>query len=159
MTKHQNAIQLKKAMEGPAGNPPVQPARVIPMQWWRKRDISTTSFPAVNDTTVLPATARVFIKQNRQFAGVLLADIQFITAKDNYISLFANGRSYLLRQSLKDMEAILSADFVRIHRCHIINTLHLASFTGDEAVLGNQHLPIGANFYGQLVGSLFVLGR
>jgi DNA-binding LytR/AlgR family response regulator len=151
MSEHQNAKQLKKTMREPAGIPPVHPAPVIPMQWERKRGVSGTSFPSARNTTV-------FIKQSRQFTGVLLSDIQFITAKDNYISLFANGRSYLLRQSLKAMEAILPPCFVRIHRCHIINTLHLVSFTGEEAVLGNQHLPISSGFYGQLVQGLLVLG-
>jgi DNA-binding LytR/AlgR family response regulator len=155
MLIRQRAKQNQKVTGSPH---PARPAPVVSIQWERESNIAATPLPPANHAALLTHESRVFIKQNRRFVPVLVADIQFVAAKNNYISLFANGRSYLLRQTLKEMEALLPAGFIRIHRCHIINTRHLAGFTCDEAVLGSQHLPIGANFYDLLVESLFVLG-
>ena len=49
--------------------------------------------------------------------------LECIVAARNYVELFADGdRPYLLRMTMNDVQALLPpADFVRIHRSHIVN--------------------------------------
>jgi len=48
--------------------------------------------------------------------------VDFISAAGNYVELFCDNETYLLRATMKQVEQRLpTADFVRIHRCHIVN--------------------------------------
>jgi two-component system LytT family response regulator len=48
-------------------------------------------------------------------------EIDWIEAADNYARIWANGRSYLLRESLRELEARIGAlGFIRAHRRALI---------------------------------------
>ena len=48
-------------------------------------------------------------------------DIDWIDAAGDYMCVHAEGNVHILRSTMKDLEAKLSADFVRIHRSTIVN--------------------------------------
>jgi len=48
-------------------------------------------------------------------------DIEWIDAAGDYMCVHANGKVHILRSTMKDLEAKLSQDFVRIHRSTIVN--------------------------------------
>jgi len=48
-------------------------------------------------------------------------DIDWIDAAGDYMCVHANGKVHILRSTMKDLEAKLSQDFVRIHRSTIVN--------------------------------------
>jgi len=66
--------------------------------------------PAVRDQAIVVTTARG--------ATILpLRDIEWIEAADNYARIYTAGRSFLLRESMRQLEARVSAHgFVRAHR-------------------------------------------
>ena len=47
--------------------------------------------------------------------------IEWIDAAGDYMCVHAEGAVHILRSTMKDLEAKLSADFVRIHRSTIVN--------------------------------------
>ena len=49
------------------------------------------------------------------------ADIEWIDAAGDYMCVHAQGKVHILRSTMKDLEAKLSAEFVRIHRSTIVN--------------------------------------
>ena len=49
------------------------------------------------------------------------ADIEWIDAAGDYMCVHAQGKVHILRSTMKDLEAKLSADFVRIHRSTVVN--------------------------------------
>lgn len=49
------------------------------------------------------------------------ADIEWIDAAGDYMCVHALGKVHILRSTMKDLEAKLSAEFVRIHRSTIVN--------------------------------------
>jgi hypothetical protein len=60
-------------------------------------------------------------KRNREFI-LNLVDIDRIEADGNYVTLYVNGDSYPLRESLIRLEARLDPrHFARVHRGHIVN--------------------------------------
>jgi two-component system, LytTR family, response regulator len=70
----------------------------------------TATGPAAREQAIVVTTSRG--------ATVLpLRDIQWIEAADNYARIWASGRSFLLRESMRELEARVSAHgFIRAHR-------------------------------------------
>lgn len=51
------------------------------------------------------------------------ADIDWIDAAGDYMCVHAHGQVHILRSTMKDLEAKLGQEFVRIHRSTIVNVL------------------------------------
>jgi len=65
-----------------------------------------------------------------------VTDIEWLEAQGNYVNLHVSGRAYPLRSTMSGIEARLDpAQFVRVHRSHIVNIACLAEIepldTGD----------------------------
>lgn len=69
---------------------------------------------------------RIAIKTPGEVAIVRLADIQFVSAADQYVQIQAGDRELLSRESLAEMEKRLPREnFYRIHRSTIVNLRHI----------------------------------
>ena len=66
----------------------------------------------------LTAPDQAIVVTTNKGATILRArDIDWIESSDNYARLWTGGRSYLLRQSMRDLEQRVAADgFIRAHR-------------------------------------------
>jgi DNA-binding LytR/AlgR family response regulator len=80
---------------------------------------------------ILPAKIsyddKILLKVNNQMLFIKTGDIKFITAENQYSSVFVTGgKSYLLRTSMSSWEHKLpEANFLRIHRSTIINVNYI----------------------------------
>jgi two-component system LytT family response regulator len=87
------------------------------------------------------ATTRRFMVRSAGRVVFLKADeIDWIEAADYYARLHVGGHSYLLRESMNDLEAALDPDvFVRIHRSAIVNLDRVREmrslFRGEQMVI------------------------
>ena len=74
-------------------------------------------------------------------AGIVvlsLSDIDWIESADNYARVWTNGRSYLIRQSLRELEERLHEHgFVRAHRRALVRLDRIRSLNGDSALLAS----------------------
>lgn len=65
---------------------------------------------------------RVVVKDRGRAEFVRVEDIDWIEAAGNYLEIHATGRTRLIRETLKDMEARLDPErFVRVHRSRLVN--------------------------------------
>lgn len=65
---------------------------------------------------------RFTVRERGQFLVIRAADIDWFESASNYVELHVNGREYLLRVTLSDLEKKLDPmRFVRIHRSTIVN--------------------------------------
>ena len=65
---------------------------------------------------------RILLKHDGNVIVVLVADIDWIEAADNYVKVHARGARYLVRQTIKTLESQLDpAQFARAHRSAIVN--------------------------------------
>jgi two-component system, LytTR family, response regulator len=84
---------------------------------------------------------RVAVEVNEKIVLLKVADIRWMQSAGNYVRLHLPKASYLLRQSLKTLQAVLDPSrFLRIHRNAIVNLDHVEEF----------HLPINGNMFVQL---------
>lgn len=94
----------------------------------------------------------VYIKDGYRFIKLLLNDILYLTADDNYVKIVTEKRSLLIRNTLTKTTDILQRNyFVRVHRSYCINTNHIDSFTENEVVVKGDNIPIGRNYKDELM--------
>jgi two-component system, LytTR family, response regulator len=81
--------------------------------------------------TLRPAPAypeRLLLKQDGTVVVVLADDIDWIEAADNYVKIHARTGRYMVRESMKELEAKLDpARFARAHRSTIVNLSRVKS--------------------------------
>jgi two-component system LytT family response regulator len=65
---------------------------------------------------------RLLIRTGSEISFVTVAEIDWIDAADNYVRLHAQQRTYLMRETMKALEARLDPErFLRVHRSAIVH--------------------------------------
>ena len=91
-------------------------------------------------------------------------NLDWIEAANQYVRIHTNGRSYLMRDSLARVEALLPPSlFLRVHRSAIVqlarvSELRVASFTHRWLVLSNgQRVPVSQKRWKELRAAMLAL--
>ena len=107
-----------------------------------------------------PAT-RIVVRQGPRVHVIQAEKLDYAEAQDDYVSLHAEGKSYLKQQTLTDLERQLDPSrFVRVHRSYLLNLERLARIETEsgepKAVLlaDGTRLPLSRSGYGRLKGML-----
>lgn len=81
--------------------------------------------------------SRLFVRSGRAITPVAVSDVVWLEAQGDYVAAHTMRAQHLLHLSLNRLESRLDpARFSRIHRAHIVNLDHVASFRR----LGKDHL-------------------
>lgn len=76
---------------------------------------------------------QVFVRTGGTLLALAVDSIERIDGSDDYSSVWANGRGYLLYRRLAEFAELLApAGFLRVHRSHIVNTAHIVSARAAE---------------------------
>jgi two-component system, LytTR family, response regulator len=86
------------------------------------------------------ASNRLFVRANDRVVMLNPDDIHWCEAAGNYVKIHVHEQTYVVRQPLSEMEALLNpAVFARIHRSTIVNLDHVKEFqpwfSGEMIVL------------------------
>jgi len=88
---------------------------------------------------------RLFVRANGQLVAISISSIERIDGSDDYSSVHANGRTYLVSRRLSYFEATLrAAGFLRVHRSHIVNRNQLKGMRTRGGGGLELHLASGA---------------
>jgi DNA-binding LytR/AlgR family response regulator len=91
-----------------------------------------------------PQNEFIIIKSGYQNLKVLLSDVSYIEAMDNYVRIFTRQKTYTTLMSMKSVIGLLPANqFVRIHKSFIVSISKVVSFTKEIADLGSKQIPVG----------------
>lgn len=103
----------------------------------------------VQDTTNEKASPKdttedyFFVKTNRKIVRLNYADLLFVESYGEYVKLYTKDDIILALQTTAFMEHMLpAADFVRIHRSHIVNLSHIREIDGNEVYIDEYRLII-----------------
>ena len=82
---------------------------------------------------------RISVKTGGKIIFVPVEDIDWIEADNQYVKIHAGGKAHTHRQSLTDLESVLSPEaFARVHRSAIVNVQRIQSvephFKGDSMI-------------------------
>lgn len=83
---------------------------------------------------------RIMVKSAGRISFLRTEEIDWIEAQGDYVRLWAQGRKFLIREKIGDMEQQFSSDrFIRIHRSTIVNVERIKEmqplFYGEYAVI------------------------
>jgi two-component system, LytTR family, response regulator len=86
-----------------------------------------------------PAPVRIVVREGERLFFVRAEEVDWIDAQGNYARLHAKGKTHLVRETMKSLEARLDpTTFVRIHRSVIVNVDRIGSlepyFHGEYVV-------------------------
>ena len=101
--------------------------------------------------------AYIFVKHYGRLIKIFLNDILYIRAEKDFSMVYLQDKKLLLSMHLKLFEASLPADsFSRVHRSFIINTAKVNSIYGNMVLVGENEIPIGANYKDELYRKLHI---
>lgn len=105
---------------------------------------SALEAPTTTGSTAFLLRDRIFVKEKRQLVRLLFEELLYATAEDYYCRLHTARESFLLTMTLKKLERALTArpEFVRVHRSHLVNLLHVTRVGEVQVYLGAMTLPM-----------------
>lgn len=90
-------------------------------------NMSTRSLMADSSTGSQSGSDRIFVPTHDRVVVVRIAEIDWVAADGNYVTLHVENKSLLLRETLGSMESRLAPHgFVRIHRATLVNMERVA---------------------------------
>jgi DNA-binding LytR/AlgR family response regulator len=89
----------------------------------------------------------LFVKTEHRIQKLNLADIQYIEALQNYVSLHTTAGRVMSLQPLKKLEEQLpAAEFVRVHKSYIVSLRHISSVERGRIFIGDSVIPVGDSY-------------
>lgn len=99
------------------------------------------------------ATARIEVRQGRNFFALAPGEIVWIEAAGNYVEIRTERGSFVKRATLAELEETLGSTLIRSHRAALVNPSHMESIrrnggrgdgilmsNGDMAPLSRRHV-------------------
>jgi DNA-binding LytR/AlgR family response regulator len=87
-----------------------------------------------------------FIKADNKLVKILIEDILFVEALQNYVSIQTSDKKYISYLTFKSVEDYLPAGkFIKVHKSYIIAAEKLDSIDGNDIRIGEYHIPISRN--------------
>lgn len=105
------------------------------------------------DSTSLPTDNSFFVKDGNKWVKIDLNNCRYIKSESNYVSWQLADRKIFSLNNMKDLEAELPSNFIRIHRSFIINKEHIDFITKDDVSIADQLIPVGKK-YKDIVASM-----
>lgn len=76
---------------------------------------------------------RFMVRSRREIIFVKVRDVDWISAEGNYARLHTRTESYLLRESMQNLDEMLSPEtFIRVHRSAIVNIERIQKLVGGS---------------------------
>jgi DNA-binding LytR/AlgR family response regulator len=110
-----------------------------------------------NSAVALPnATADYFfIKADNKLVKLLFADILFVEALQNYVTIYTTDKKYISYLTFKSVEDYLPVGrFIKTHKSFIIAADKVDSIEGNEIRIGQHQVPISRNLKDEVMGKL-----
>ncbi|WP_295117102.1 LytTR family DNA-binding domain-containing protein [uncultured Chitinophaga sp.] len=93
-----------------------------------------------------------FIKCSQGYEKIFYADILFIEASQNYVTLYTNQGKYMTLATMKGIEEQLpQGRFLRIQKSYIVALGKIQSFINNEVVIGPHKLPVSKSYRDELM--------
>ena len=88
-----------------------------------------------------------FVKCNGRHEKIILADLLFIEAADNYVQIHTKERKLLVYHTLKNMEQHLpNSHFIKVHKSFIVAFDKIDTLEGNQLLIGQHIIPVSRNF-------------
>lgn len=108
-----------------------------------EKHINSANAAPVNEEEL----AFILVKIEYKNVKILLSQILFIEAMDNYVKIHVAERFYLTQQSMKSMlQHLPDNQFCRVHKSFIVALSKINHFSHKNITIGTHIIPIGRTF-------------
>jgi two-component system LytT family response regulator len=98
--------------------------------------------------------SRIFVRDGNRIIPIPLASLEHVQGADDYVTICTSTKKYLVSLRLSDLEGHLrGANFLRIHRSHLINLEYIASIEPYDAAHVQVVLKSGERIVASRTGS------
>jgi two-component system LytT family response regulator len=102
----------------------------------------------------LRTLSRIFVRDGTRIVPIPLSTLERIQGADDYVTIFTATKEYLVNLRLSDLEDHLrAANFLRVHRSHLINLEYVASIEPYDAARCEVVLKSGTRIVASRTGS------
>jgi DNA-binding LytR/AlgR family response regulator len=110
----------------------------------------------IDKTGIQEATsAYFFIKADNSLVKIMYADVLFVEALQNYVTIHTTTKKYISYLTFKSVEVYLPVDtFIKVHKSFIIAANRVDSIDGNEIHIGQHRIPISRNLKEEVVEKL-----
>lgn len=121
-------------------------------------DVEATAAPAEEQRTEFVIADSLFIRDKGRLVKVAIADILHAEADNNYTHIHTTRQRYTLSLTLGVVqERINDPRFVRVHRSHLVNTMHVTAVEEGYVCLGRLKLQVAKASKDELMSRLRTL--
>jgi DNA-binding LytR/AlgR family response regulator len=94
----------------------------------------------------------IFVKDKHQYVKILINDILYCEALDNYSAVYMGKERFVLSYPLKTLEEKLpSSLFIRAHRSFLVNSKKITGILPKSVKVGDKELPISETMRSELL--------
>lgn len=96
-----------------------------------------------------------FIKADNSLVKIFYADILFVEALQNYVTIHTTEKKYISYLTFKSVEDYLPANgFIKVHKSYIIAAAKVDSIDGNEIRMGQHRIPISRSLKDEVMEKL-----
>lgn len=97
-----------------------------------------------------------FIKCEKHFEKIVLNEILFVEALQNYVMIYTDKKRYITYVTLRTVEEYLpQSHFVKVSRSYIIPIAKIDRINGNEIKIGSHSIPIGRAMKEEVLNTIF----
>lgn len=88
----------------------------------------------------------IFVKNEGKQIKINLADVLYIEGLRDYVNIKTENEELIILKNLKDLEEILSSNFMRVHKSYIVNLNKIDSIEGNRIFINKIPINIGETY-------------
>ena len=100
----------------------------------------------------------LFVRKGSGHVKVLLADILYFEALQNYVRMYTVRESFVFDSTMKELEQKLPDQFLKTHRSHIVNLDHVQAYEESSVLLGKEYVPVSHSCKDELKNRIHLVG-
>ncbi len=89
----------------------------------------------------------ILVKDRAFNVQLAIEEINYIEASGNYLLIFAKGKVFTQRSSLKNvLQTLPDGQFVQVHRSFVVNKLKIEKYNSRMVVINKREIPVSKKY-------------
>lgn len=115
------------------------------------------AFDAHFDYSKLNYDDHIFIKEKNKLVSIAIDTISFFEALENYTQIVSENKKWIINGFLKEIEAKLPQQFMRVHRSYVVNLNKIEKIEDNIIIIHQNSIPIGRSYKNELFKKIKIL--